>query len=117
MHGVKIGVMLGWLAGWQAAVGATPGMMLLRLRVLGPSGEAKPSLRAALIRNSVIMLGSVGPILANAGVNAVLEIAALLIHLAIGITISKAPTRQGIHDRLAGATYVVRRVPASTNTR
>ena len=28
-------------------------------------------------------------------------------YIAIGITISNSPTRQGFHDRLAGGTYVV----------
>jgi len=31
-----------------------------------------------------------------------------VVFIAIGITISKSPTRQGFHDRLAGGTYVVR---------
>jgi hypothetical protein len=43
----------------------------------------------------------------------VLEIAGLLIQLAIGITIAKSPTHQGIHDRLAGGTYIVRELPSS----
>jgi hypothetical protein len=30
-----------------------------------------------------------------------------------GITIAKSPTHQGIHDRLAGGTYVARRLPSS----
>jgi hypothetical protein len=37
--------------------------------------------------------------------------------LTIGITISKSPTHQGIHDHFAGGTYVVRRVPVSEDTR
>lgn len=35
-------VMLGWYGGWQAGVGGTPGMLLLRLRVLDPSGLGRP---------------------------------------------------------------------------
>ena len=31
-----------------------------------------------------------------------------VVYQVIGITISDSPTRQGIHDRLAGGTYVVR---------
>ena len=45
-------VMLAWYGGWQAGVGATPGMLVLKLRVRDPNGEDNPSLRAAVIRNS-----------------------------------------------------------------
>ena len=38
-------VMLGWYGGWRARVGGTPGMLLLKLRVLDPSGLERPSLR------------------------------------------------------------------------
>jgi hypothetical protein len=45
----------------------------------------------------------------NEGINVLLLIVTLAVYVAIGITISKSPTRQGFHDRLAGGTYVVRR--------
>jgi uncharacterized RDD family membrane protein YckC len=45
-------VMLGWYGGWQAGVGGTPGMLVLRLRVLDASGLGSPSFGAAVIRNS-----------------------------------------------------------------
>ena len=41
-YGVATFVYLGWLAGWQAAIGATPGMLVVGLRVRGPSGEVSP---------------------------------------------------------------------------
>lgn len=56
LFGVAAGVMLAWFAGWQAAAGATPGMLLLRLRVRGTGGEGKPSLLAAVIRNLLPIL-------------------------------------------------------------
>jgi hypothetical protein len=50
---------------------------------------------------------------ANAAISAVLEIAGLLNPSGNGITIAKSPTHQGIHDRLAGGTNVVRRLPST----
>ena len=35
-------VMLGWYGGWQSRVGGTPGMLLLKLRVLDPGGRKSP---------------------------------------------------------------------------
>ena len=35
-------LLLAWFGGWQAGVGATPGMLALKLRVRDPSGEANP---------------------------------------------------------------------------
>jgi uncharacterized RDD family membrane protein YckC len=110
-------VYLGWFAGWQAAIGATPGMLLVGLRVRGPSGEGKPSLVAAVIRNSLLMLAQfVGTISRDTTIGTVLGIAGLVLIVAIGVSISKSPTCQGIHDRLAGGTYVLRRAPAPTST-
>jgi uncharacterized RDD family membrane protein YckC len=110
-------VYLGWFAGWQAAIGATPGMLLVGLRVRGPSGEDKPSLVAAVIRNSLLVLAeSVGTISRDTTIGAVLGIAGLVLMVAIGVSISNSSTCQGIHDRLAGGTYVLRRAPAPTST-
>ncbi len=44
---------LAWFGGWQAGVGATPAMLLLKLRVRDRSGQDNPSLRAAVLRNSL----------------------------------------------------------------
>jgi uncharacterized RDD family membrane protein YckC len=101
-------VMLGWCGGWQAGIGGTPGMLLLRLRVLDPSGLGRPSFGAAVIRNSPQVLASFGAITGNSAIDAGLGMAGGVVFIAIGITISKSPTRQGFHDRLAGGTYVVR---------
>jgi hypothetical protein len=98
-----------WFAVWQATVGASPGMMLLRLQVRGPDGIHRPSLPAALIRNALPILSNFNSITGNEDVNRGLGLIGLVVYLAIGISISNSPTRQGFHDRLAGGTFVLRR--------
>jgi uncharacterized RDD family membrane protein YckC len=111
--GVTSGAWLCWLAGWQATIGQTPGMRLLGLRVRGPSGEAKPSLVAAVIRNFLTILPGAfwgaAQLAADTDIQMVHAIAVCVVYWVIGVSISWSPTRQGIHDRLAGGTYVVRR--------
>ena len=103
--------LLGWFGGWQHGVGATPGMLVLKLRVRDPSGEDSPSLRAAVTRNLPLVLGNFGDFSGDDTIDALLGIVTLVVYVAIGITISSSPTRQGFHDRLAGGTYVVRLAP------
>jgi uncharacterized RDD family membrane protein YckC len=105
---VTSAALLGWYGGWQHGVGATPGMLALKLRVRDPSGEDNPSIRAAVTRNSPQVLVSFTYYSGNETIDALLSIVSLVVCVAIGITISNSPTRQGFHDRLAGGTYVVR---------
>ncbi len=107
-------VMLAWYGGFQARLGGTPGMLLLKLRVRDPSGLEPPSLGAGVIRNAPQVLASFGAITGNGAFDAGLGVVSFVVYLAIGITISDSPTRQGFHDRLAGGTFVVR--PASRVT-
>ena len=103
--------LLAWYGGWQHGVGATPGMLVLKLRVRDPSGADNPSLRAAVTRNVPLVLGTFGDFTGDETIDALLRVVTLVICIAIGITISNSPTRQGFHDRLAGGTYVVRPEP------
>jgi uncharacterized RDD family membrane protein YckC len=41
-YAVTSAALLGWYGGWQAGVGATPGMLALKLRVRDPSGRLTP---------------------------------------------------------------------------
>lgn len=108
---VMSAALLGWYGGWQHGVGATPGMLVLKLRVRDPSGDGNPSLRAAVTRNLPLVLGTFGDCSGDETIDALLRIVTLVICVAIGITISNSPTRQGFHGRLAGGTYVVRPAP------
>jgi uncharacterized RDD family membrane protein YckC len=71
---------------------------VLRLQVIGQGGT-KPTLKQAAVRESFVLLGAVpfaGPFLALAA------------WIWMVVTIRSSPTRQGIHDHLAG-TQVTRR--------
>jgi uncharacterized RDD family membrane protein YckC len=104
-------VMLGWYGGWQSRVGGTPGMLLLKLRVLDPGGLEKPSFGAAVVRNSPQVLANFGAVSGSAVIDGALGLVGLVVYIAIGITIAESPTRQGFHDRLADGTFVVRPAP------
>jgi uncharacterized RDD family membrane protein YckC len=101
-------VMLAWYGGWQAGVGATPGMLALKLRVRDPNGEDNPSLRAAVIRNSPQVLAGFGELTGNDSYDLMLGVVSFVVYAAIGLSITSNPRYQGFHDRLAGGTYVVR---------
>lgn len=106
--------MLAWYGGWESGAGATPGMLLCKLRVLNPRGDGKPSLLAAVVRNCPQVLLSFGALTGDETIDGLLSLATLVVYLGIGISIGNSPTHQGFHDRLAGGTYVVRRNPAGT---
>ena len=100
--------MLAWYGGWQAGVGATPGMLVLKLRVRDPNGEDNPSLRAAVIRNSPQVLAGFGELTGNDSYDLMLGVVSFVVYAAIGLSITSNSRYQGFHDRLAGGTYVVR---------
>ncbi len=82
----------------DAFLGATLGKLALGLRVVGRNG-ALPSLKQALIREAVTIVGAIpaiGPLLALAS------------WIWIAKTIRSNPMRQGKHDMLAGGTRVIR---------
>jgi len=106
-YAVTSAALLGWYGGWQAGIGATPGMLALKLRVRDPSGEANPSLREAVTRNLPQVLAGFSDYSGNENTDALLLIVTLVVYVAIGVSISSSPTRQGFQDRLAGGTYVL----------
>ncbi|MGV0771760.1 PrsW family glutamic-type intramembrane protease [Mycobacterium syngnathidarum] len=86
---------------FEAVRGWTPGKRILRLRVGGPGSATKPTLRQAALRN-VFVLSIVAPTVAGYALLVILVIA-------IGMTIQRSPTREGLHDSWAGGTVVLRR--------
>ena len=83
----------------ESIQGRTVGKMLLGLRVHGPGGAPKPTLKQTAIRNAWTLL----PIIPFVG--GFLGFVAIAV---IGLTISNSPTKQGKHDELAGGTQVVK---------
>jgi uncharacterized RDD family membrane protein YckC len=98
---------LAWFGGWQTGVGATPAMLLLKLRVRDRSGQDNPSPRAAVLRNSPWVLASFGNVTGNESVDVMLGVVSFAVFAAIGLSITSNAQYRGFHDRLAG-TYVVR---------
>ncbi|WP_420751353.1 RDD family protein [Rhodococcus sp. O3] len=80
----------------ETLIGATPGKMLLGIRVYGPSSD-KPTMTQAAVRN-LFMISSVIPY-----VGGVVDLALRII---IAVTVHSDVSKQGIHDRLAGGTWV-----------
>ncbi|WP_040816163.1 RDD family protein [Nocardia concava] len=85
---------------FEVASGSTPGKKLLGLHVNGSRGAAKPSLADSAKRNAYMLL------------NLIPWIGGLLwfcAAIAIAVTVSASPTKQGWHDNFADGTQVVKR--------
>lgn len=80
----------------ESSWGATLGKRLLGLRVTGPTA-ARPSVGQSAIRNA-FMVSSAIPFVGG--------LVDLALRVAIAVTITKSPAKQGIHDRWAGGTQV-----------
>lgn len=91
-----------YFVGFEVTTGSTPGKKLLGLHVNGPGGAAKPGLKESAFRNAYMLLNLVPCI------GAVLWFFAAL---AIAVTVSASPTKQGWHDRFAEGTQVVEETP------
>lgn len=76
--------------------GATPGKLLLGLRVCGPSFD-KPTVKQAAVRNLFMIVGVIPYI------GSVVE---LVLRIVIAVTVHNDSSKQGIHDRWAGGTQV-----------
>lgn len=85
---------------FEVTTGSTPGKKILGLHVLGSGGSPKPSLKDSAIRNAYMLLNIIS------FVGSLLWLIAVI---AIGFTISSSSTKQGIHDRFAGGTQVVKK--------
>ncbi|TLF76729.1 RDD family protein [Nocardia cyriacigeorgica] len=82
---------------FEVATGSTPGKKILGLHVNGSGGAPKPSVKDSAVRNAYMLLNLipwVGPILW------------FIAAIAIAVTISSSPTKQGWHDKLAGTQVI-----------
>ncbi|MBF6435419.1 RDD family protein [Nocardia cyriacigeorgica] len=82
---------------FEVASGSTPGKKILGLHVNGSGGAPKPSVKDSALRNAYMLLNLipwVGPILW------------FIAAIAIAVTISSSPSKQGWHDRLAGTQVI-----------
>ncbi|MFE3187433.1 RDD family protein [Nocardia sp. NPDC059240] len=88
-----------YFVGFEVLTGATPGKRILGLHVNGSHSALKPSLADSAKRNAYMLL------------NVIPWIGGLLwfcAALAIAVTVSASPTKQGWHDNFADGTQVVK---------
>jgi uncharacterized RDD family membrane protein YckC len=95
---------LGYFTLMESRSGQTLGKMILKLQTQGPDG-AIPSTEQALKRNAWSGLAILGVVPFLGFVASLLELAAVI---AIAVTISGSPTKQGWHDNFAGGTRVIK---------
>jgi uncharacterized RDD family membrane protein YckC len=101
---ISAGLYLGYFTFMESRNGQTVGKMIFKLQTQGPDG-AKPTTEQSVRRNLWVALGILGVIPFLGIIGSLLELAAVI---AIAVTISNSPTRQGWHDNFAGGTRVVK---------
>ncbi|WP_040707515.1 RDD family protein, partial [Nocardia takedensis] len=84
---------------FEVLTGSTPGKKILNLHVRGSGGADKPNVKDSALRNGYMLLNLIP------WVGGVLWFVAAI---AIAVTVSSSPTKQGFHDRIAGGTQVVK---------
>lgn len=89
-----------YFVGFEITTGSTPGKKILGLHVNGSGNADKPNIKDSALRN-VYMLLNLIPFIGG--------LLWLIAAIAIAVTISSSPTKQGWHDRLADDTQVVER--------
>ena len=99
---------------WTGGSGATPGMRLLKLRLVAANGGASLDIGPAVIRwlafgAPLVILSILEP------TSTIASYALLIWFVALLVTTGMSPTRQGLHDRWAGSS-VVQPFDAQANT-
>jgi uncharacterized RDD family membrane protein YckC len=85
---------------FEVTLGWTPAKKLFGLTVHGPGGARKPDLKQSAVRNAFQLLWIVPYVVGSWLV--------VIAWIVIAVTIDRSPTKQGIHDRWAGGTQVVK---------
>ncbi|POX91153.1 hypothetical protein C3477_05830 [Mycobacterium kansasii] len=88
-----------YFVAFEVSQGWTLGKKLLGMRVHGPAGAEKPTVRQSAVRNLFTLLA----IIPFVG-----ELLVLVAGIVIAATIQSSPTKQGKHDEFAGGTHVVK---------
>lgn len=84
--------------GFTTLKGATPGKMILNMKVTGPNGESPPSVEVAAKRWLPAILG----VIPGLG-----SLVSLVVSIASGVMISNDDQNRSVHDRIGGS-YVVK---------
>lgn len=91
-----------YFVAFETTRGWTPGKKLMGLRVCGPAAAPKPTVRQSAVRNAFTLLVIVPFVGGLLGLTA---------YILIASTIGANPNLQGMHDRWAGGTRVIRNRP------
>ncbi|MFL1591511.1 RDD family protein [Rhodococcus ruber] len=94
--------LFGYFVYFESTKGWTPGKKLLGLTVLGPGGRI-PTSKESATRNAFLLIGALTSIPFLGWLFSLLSLAAYIV---IAITIQNSPTKQGLHDQMAGGTQV-----------
>jgi len=102
-----LAVSLAYYAYFETTTGQTLGKMVMKLKVVGPSGQ-KVTLEQSLRRNAFYALTLLA-IVPLPGFNFLANLAVLAAWIFIAVTINNdTPLRQGWHDKFAHETYVMK---------
>jgi uncharacterized RDD family membrane protein YckC len=105
VRGVIAGLLLGfatfaYFVVFEVTLGWTPAKKLFGLTVHAPGGARRPDLKQSAVRNAFQLLWIVPYVIGSWLV--------IIAWIVIAVTIDRSPTKQGIHDRWAGGTQVMK---------
>lgn len=107
-------VTFGYFVVFEITLGWTPAKKVLGLSVRGPGGMPNPVLRQSAFRNSFELLDilPIHLVLPLAAADAVSYSLFGVVYITIAATIHYSPTKEGLHDNLAGGTQVLKGGPS-----
>ncbi|MEI6253687.1 MAG: RDD family protein [Mycobacteriaceae bacterium] len=101
-------LIFGYFVAFESVGGRTPGKRLLGLRVFGPGRSSHPTVGQAMARNAYLLLWLLPVPAAWVGAEGTLFALFAVAVVAIAVSIYRSPTKQGMNDRMAGGTQVVK---------
>jgi uncharacterized RDD family membrane protein YckC len=97
-----------YFVAFEAVVGRTPGKRLMGLRVLGTGRTSHPTAGQAMARNAYLLLWLLPVPAALVGAENALYALFTAAVVTIAVSIYRSPAKQGMNDRMAGGTQVVK---------